>query len=104
MASAAASFMGSVIWAARTSRAPRNTPGKASTLLIWLGKSLRPVATTRACARATSRLVSGCRLGKREHAGVSAHGGDRGLGPGGAGQADEHVGAVQGGLGRAGQP
>ena len=27
---------------------PRNTPGNASTLLIWLGKSLRPVATTAA--------------------------------------------------------
>ncbi len=46
MASAAASFMPSVIRIARASSAPRKMPGKASTLLIWFGKSLRPVATT----------------------------------------------------------
>ena len=33
----AATFMPSVIVLARTSRAPRNTPGNASTLLIWFG-------------------------------------------------------------------
>ena len=37
IACAAASFIGSLIVLARTSSAPRNTPGKASTLLIWLG-------------------------------------------------------------------
>ena len=37
MASAAASFMLSVISVARASRAPRKMPGKASTLLIWFG-------------------------------------------------------------------
>jgi hypothetical protein len=36
-ASAAASFIPSVTALARTSRAPRKIPGKASTLLIWLG-------------------------------------------------------------------
>ena len=47
-ASAAASFMPSVIAVACASKAPRKIPGKASTLLIWFGKSDRPVATTRA--------------------------------------------------------
>ncbi len=54
--------MFSVIVDARTSRAPRNTPGNASTLLIWFGKSERPVATTRACLRATSGRISGVGL------------------------------------------
>ena len=45
IASAAASFIASVIRRAPASSAPRNTPGNASTLLIWFGKSLRPVAT-----------------------------------------------------------
>ena len=48
---------------ARTSKAPRNTPGKASTLLIWLGKSLRPVPTTAAPASfARSGMISGVGL------------------------------------------
>ena len=34
-------------------------PGNASTLLIWFGKSERPVATTRACRWATSGCTSG---------------------------------------------
>ena len=34
---AAASFISSVIATARASRAPRNNPGKHSTLLIWFG-------------------------------------------------------------------
>ncbi|SHU80184.1 Uncharacterised protein [Mycobacteroides abscessus subsp. abscessus] len=38
---------------ASASNAPRNTPGKASTLLIWFGKSLRPVATIAAYLAAT---------------------------------------------------
>ncbi len=37
IARAAAIFIGSVIWVARTSRAPRKIPGKHSTLLIWFG-------------------------------------------------------------------
>ena len=37
IARAAASFISSLIVLARTSRAPRNIPGKASTLLIWFG-------------------------------------------------------------------
>ena len=36
-ASAAASFIPSVIEVARTASAPRKMPGNASTLLIWLG-------------------------------------------------------------------
>ena len=59
---AAASFMPSVIAVARTSKAPRKMPGKASTLLIWFGKSDRPVATTRACRCATSGCTSGVGL------------------------------------------
>ena len=34
-------------------------PGNASTLLIWFGKSERPVATTRAYLWATSGCTSG---------------------------------------------
>src|SRR5512136_336340 len=57
---AAASFMSSVIREARASRAPRKMPGKASTLLIWFGKSLLPVPTTTAPAfLATSGITSG---------------------------------------------
>ena len=37
IARAAAVFISSVIWVARTSSAPRKMPGKQSTLLIWLG-------------------------------------------------------------------
>ena len=59
-AAAAARFMPSLIRGARTAMAPLNTPGKASTLLIWFGKSLRPVATTAAPqAWATSGSTSG---------------------------------------------
>ncbi len=58
-ASAAASFMPSVMRDARTCRAPAKMPGKARTLLIWLGKSLRPVATTAAYLWATSGWISG---------------------------------------------
>ena len=60
--------MASLISPARTSSAPRNTPGKARTLLIWLGKSLRPVPTTAApAALASSGIISGTGLamGKR---------------------------------------
>ena len=59
---AAASFIPSVIALACTSKAPRKIPGKARTLLIWLGWSDRPVATTRACRRAISTGTSGVGL------------------------------------------
>ena len=52
--------MDSVISLARTERAPLNTPGNTSTLLIWLGKSERPVPTTAAPpAKASSGIISG---------------------------------------------
>ena len=45
---------------ARQSSAPRKMPGNASTLLIWLGKSLLPVPTTAAPASfARSGMISG---------------------------------------------
>ncbi len=47
---------------APASMAPRKTPGKASTLLIWLGRSLRPVATTAAYLAAMSGSTSGVGL------------------------------------------
>ena len=60
MALAAASFISSVIWVARPSKAPLKMPGNATTLLTWLGKSLRPVPTTRAPAFfARSGMISG---------------------------------------------
>ena len=47
---------------ALTSSMPRNTPGNASTLLIWLGWSERPVATTAAYLRASRGSTSGSGL------------------------------------------
>ena len=61
---AAATFIPSVIAVACTSKAPRKMPGKASTLLIWLGKSERPVATTRAYLWARSGCTSGVGLAR----------------------------------------
>jgi hypothetical protein len=55
---AAASFMAGVMRRAPASRAPRKMPGKASTLLIWLGKSLRPVATTAAHRSRAFQVIS----------------------------------------------
>ena len=56
----AAIFISSLISLARTSNAPRNTPGNTSTLLIWFGKSERPVATTFAPPFfASSGIISG---------------------------------------------
>ena len=46
IASDAASFISGVIAAACSSSAPRKVPGKARALLIWFGRSERPVATT----------------------------------------------------------
>ena len=63
MAQAAASFIASLTRVRRSS-APRKTPGNASTLLIWFGKSLRPVATTAAYRRATSGCTSGSGLAR----------------------------------------
>ena len=64
MAVAAASFMSSVMVCAPASMAPRNTPGNASTLLIWLGRSLRPVATTAAYRAAICGSTSGVGLAR----------------------------------------
>src|SRR6266511_6020687 len=64
LARAAATFMASVIARAPASRAPRNTPGKASTLLIWFGSSLRPVATTAAERRSPAGSTSGSGLAR----------------------------------------
>ena len=44
------------------SMSPRKTPGNTSTLLIWLAKSERPVATTAACRAAMSGSISGTGL------------------------------------------
>ncbi len=59
IARAAASFIPSVILRARQSSAPRKIPGKASRLLIWFGKSLRPVPITATYGAATSGMTSG---------------------------------------------
>ena len=61
-ACAAAASMCRSMSRALASSKPRNTPGKASTLLIWLGSSLRPVATTAACRRASAGSTSGSGL------------------------------------------
>ena len=55
--------LGDRAWRARRTR-PRKMPGNASTLLIWLGKSERPVATTRAYLCATSGWTSGVGLAR----------------------------------------
>ena len=80
---------------ARASSAPRKTPGKASTLLIWLGKSLRPVATMAAWRRATSGCTSGSGLDSAKTIDSAAMSESSFLGEGAAGEADEHVGAHQ---------
>ena len=55
--------MPSVMSVARTMRAPLKMPGNTSTLLIWLGKSLRPVPMTAAPPlRASSGMISGTGL------------------------------------------
>ena len=76
MASAAATSISGVMSEAPASSSPRKKPGKASTLLIWLGKSLRPVATTAACLEATAGSISGRRVGHGEHDGVLGHRGN----------------------------
>ena len=59
MARAAATSMSVVMSEAPASSRPRKRPGKARTLLIWFGKSERPVATTAACRAATAGSTSG---------------------------------------------
>ena len=59
MARPAAISISSVTRVAPASSSPRKIPGKASTLLIWLGSSLRPVATIAAWRRATTGSISG---------------------------------------------
>ncbi len=95
MALAAASFIDSVIAVARASKAPRKMPGNASTLLIWLGKSERPVATTAAWRWATSGWTSGVRVRQPEDDRVVGHRGHDLLRDGAAGDADVDVGADQ---------
>ena len=93
-ASAAASFMPSVIAVACTSKAPRKIPGNASTLLIWLGKSERPVATTRACRCATLGMHLRVRVRQPEDDRLVGHQRDHLLGHRAARDADVDVGAV----------
>ena len=50
----AAAFIALFMSRARTESAPRNTPGKARTLFIWFGQSLRPVPATQAPASSAS--------------------------------------------------
>ena len=60
---AAAMHMSSVIVFALTSKTPRKMAGNPRLLLTWLGKSLRPVATTRAPASSASHgQISGIGL------------------------------------------
>ena len=92
-ASAAASFIPSVIAVARASKAPRKMPGNASTLLIWFGKSERPVATTRACRWATSGCTSGSGLASPKITASGAIDATDLLRHGAAGEPDEDVGA-----------
>ena len=92
MASAAATFMFSVIFRAPASSAPRKTPGKASTLLIWFGKSERPVAMT--AATSPDQLGPDLGVGVRhgEHDRVGRHADDVVAGDQvRSGQPDEHV-------------
>ena len=62
IARAAAIFMPSVMVVAWASSAPRKIPGKHSTLLIWLGKSLRPVAMTATRSPTSDGRTSGVGL------------------------------------------
>ena len=95
-ASAAASFIPSVIAVAWTSNAPRKIPGKASTLLIWFGKSERPVATTAGVPVRDLGVDLGVGLASAEDDRVVGHRGDDLLGHRAAGDADVDVGAGHG--------
>ena len=83
-----------IAWLWASSR-PRNTPGKASTLLIWLGKSLRPVATTAAWRRAIVGSISGSGLARANTIARGAIDATSCLGQDvGRGHPDEHVGVL----------
>ena len=83
-----------MIVVALASSAPRKIPGKASTLLIWFGKSERPVATTAARPAACSGRISGSGFASANTSGSSVHPVEVGrLDDPGAADADEHVGA-----------
>ena len=79
-------------------------PGNASTLLIWFGKSLRPVATTAAYLCATSGWTSGFGLAIAKTNAPSAIEATAASGDRTAGDADEDVRAGQRRLQRAGEP
>ncbi len=67
----------SVIVLARTSSVPRKMPGNPMELLTWLGKSLRPVATTAApAALASHGHISGIGLEHTKTMGSGRHGPD----------------------------
>ena len=68
-ASTAAFFISSLTCVAPTSRAPRKMNGKHRTLLIWLGKSVRPEAMTASSRTAwtSSGMISGVRVGERKN-------------------------------------
>ena len=70
---AAASFIAGRAARRPVSSRPRNTPGNASTLLIWFGKSLRPVATTATLGGHVGGHHLGHRVGHGEHDGVVGH-------------------------------
>ena len=95
--------MPSVIRVAPASRAPRKMPGNASTLLIWLGKSLRPVATTAAYRAATSGCTSGVGFARAKTIAPVAMPATAASPIVPAGDADEHVGAAQGVVDAAGE-
>ena len=80
---------------APASSAPRNTPGKASTLLIWLGKSLRPVATTAAYLAATWGWISGSGLDSANTIPLGAMVAIISSGDHTAGHPEEHVGPIE---------
>ena len=74
MASTQATFISSLMVVAPTSSAPRKMKGKHRTLLTWLGKSLRPVATMASgrWLRARSGVISGSGLASAMMSGLSA--------------------------------
>src|SRR5699024_10204203 len=72
IATAVARSTSSLMDRARASSRPRNRPGKASTLVLWFGESLRPVATTAACSAASIGSASGFGLARAKTMAPSA--------------------------------
>src|SRR6266702_7754065 len=73
IALAAARSISWVMWVARISMAPRKMPGNARALVIILGTSGRPVATTAApAALAASGVISGSGTASTKRMGRSA--------------------------------